>query len=699
MTIGKKMGVGFGVAILALVLILSVTNFSLIRLEKEFKEIEELSTDVQVVDKLAGTIANTESATLTWLRLQTEDSRQNLIRYQTNLQDRLSDTDNAIQNPERREVVADIKEDIDAFYSGVERTVALMDQRNEQVSNRMDIYGPEARRTLSRISKNAYADGNYRASNYASSASEALLLARFYAYKFLLTNETDAVDVYEKHRATFIERVEKVETSLDSQEDRDLLASAKAQFEKYHQAFGNAQDIILKRNNAIKTEVLANSKTLSEMSENLLASIKDTRTQKTAVYSQTKDSARLQAASVGVVGLVLACLFAYLITRQITLPVREAQDVISKLADGELTYTVPERTGKDEIANMMRELKGLSVKLKDTVGSIQGISLVIKDNSDEMADSSEGLSSRVEEQASTLEETASSMEELTSTVKTNADSAKEASDATANTRNIAQKGSEVANEAGQAMEKINDSSKQITEIINVIDEIAFQTNLLALNAAVEAARAGDAGRGFAVVAQEVRTLAQRSAESSKDIKNLIDDSSAQVKDGVSLVQKAVDSLQDIYNAVDGVSDTVDQIAKASGEQATSLDEVNQAVMEMDNVTQQNASMAQQSRNIASNLQNKSDELARAVAFFKINQSDIDTTASRTALNGAGQNGGAFHRHSSSANGSAANGAYTNGSANGSGANSSYGNGHGDDIKTPAIPAGQHADNEVDWKEF
>ena len=289
---------------------------------------------------------------------------------------------------------------------------------------------------------------------------------------------------------------------------------------------------------------------------------------------------------------------------------------LKSLSEGDLTSRID-----TEYEGIFKQLKDdynrTSSKLAEIVGSIKNISLAVNENAGDMSEGSSGLANRTEQQASTLEETAASMEELTTTVKTNADNAKEASQAALDTRNVAERGSEVANDAGAAMEKINDSSTKITDIINVIDEIAFQTNLLALNAAVEAARAGDAGRGFAVVAQEVRTLAQRSAQSSKDIKALIDDSSQQVSDGVQLVKTAVTSLQDIYDAIDNVSDTVNQIASASSEQATSLDELNQAIMEMDSTTQQNASMAHQSKTVAQLMQEKSYELSDMVSFFNI----------------------------------------------------------------------------------
>ncbi|MCL6507424.1 MAG: chemotaxis protein, partial [Bryobacteraceae bacterium] len=223
---------------------------------------------------------------------------------------------------------------------------------------------------------------------------------------------------------------------------------------------------------------------------------------------------------------------------------------------------------------------------------------------------------RTEQQAASLEETAAALDEITATVQRSAAGAKKASDAASEARADANKSGEVVREAVAAMGAIEGSSRQITQIIGVIDEIAFQTNLLALNAGVEAARAGDAGRGFAVVAQEVRGLAQRSAEAAKEIKTLIATSTAQVERGVKLVGHTGEALADIVAKVGAIDGLISEIASSSDEQAQGLAQVNVAVNQMDQVTQQNAAMVEEANAAAASLSNESHELTRLVCQFQ-----------------------------------------------------------------------------------
>lgn len=506
---------------------------------------------------------------------------------------------------------------------------------------------------------------------------------------WIRTKDPELLQKIAKDKENIQADIEKAKASLKDPQQRAEMQSIETAFKAFVEETKNIENVQLQQElNAKLDNIAVLGADIAKSADSLRISLASSQDDLYAEFSATKSQVSNTTLVLGFVGFILAITIAYFITRQIVKPVRAMQSAVDNLAQGDLTVNMPYTDGKDEIAQMCNKVDGFVKKLRDVVSSIKSISTDVSHNSDDMAESSNGLASRAEQQASTLEETAASMEELTSTVKTNADNAKEANQAAVETRSIAEQGSKVANDAGAAMQKINESSKEITDIINVIDEIAFQTNLLALNAAVEAARAGDAGRGFAVVAQEVRTLAQRSAQSSKDIKSLIDNSSKQVEDGVNLVETAVSALQKIHEAINSVADSVGQISTASTEQATSLDELNQAVMDMDSMTQQNASMAQQTRNVASMMQSSSSELADMVSFFKVAANEV---AARKAPVSDNPVGFSSVTSQSAKPVKAANTKKSNGKANGM-ADHDY------PAQAKAVE-GQDSFNDADWKEF
>jgi methyl-accepting chemotaxis protein len=264
-------------------------------------------------------------------------------------------------------------------------------------------------------------------------------------------------------------------------------------------------------------------------------------------------------------------------------------------------------------------------RIGQTIAEIKRSAREVASASQEISGSTTDLSQRTEEQAASLEETSASMEEIASTVKKNAESAQQANGSTAKAREIADRSGEVVAQAVAAMAKIEASSGQIADIISVIDEIARQTNLLALNAAVEAARAGEAGRGFAVVASEVRSLAQRSSQAAKDIKDLITNSSGQVQQGVELVNKAGTALGEIVTAIKEVSELVAGIAGASIEQASGVEQVNKALTQMDEVTQQNSALVEENAATAKTLEQQAHAMDERVAYFQVGEAAGETT--------------------------------------------------------------------------
>jgi len=292
-----------------------------------------------------------------------------------------------------------------------------------------------------------------------------------------------------------------------------------------------------------------------------------------------------------------------------------AVDIAGAIAAGDLSVPIATRSG--DHGSLLFAMKAMRDSLVTIVAQVRAGTLAIANASTEIAAGNQDLAERSERQASTLEETASSMEELTGTVRQNADNARQANTLAESAQAVAQRGGAVVAQVVQTMASINASSKQIAEIISVIDGIAFQTNILALNAAVEAARAGEQGRGFAVVAGEVRSLAQRSAAAAKEIKALIGDSVAKVDDGARLVDEAGRTMEEIVTSVKRVTDIMAEISHASREQSAGIEQINLAIGQMDETTQQNAALVEQAGAAAISLQDEAANLARLVSIFKL----------------------------------------------------------------------------------
>ena len=298
----------------------------------------------------------------------------------------------------------------------------------------------------------------------------------------------------------------------------------------------------------------------------------------------------------------------------------QVKEVLSALAAGDMSRRM-EGNYQGELARLQSDVNTMADKLKAIAGRISGASREVQGATREIASGVADLSERTEHQASSLEETSASMEELATTVRQNAGNAQEANAlATANSVS-ATSGGEIATKAIAAMGKIEESSRQIGDIVGLIQEIAFQTNLLALNAAVEAARAGEAGKGFAVVANEVRALAQRAGQASKDIKGLIVNSDNQVREGVNLVKQAGASLSEIVASAKKVATFVSEIAAATQEQSSGIEQVSKAVTGMDQMTQQNAALVEETNAALHSAQTQVDELRKVVAFFQTGEED------------------------------------------------------------------------------
>ncbi|MCW5692346.1 MAG: cache domain-containing protein [Pseudolabrys sp.] len=345
----------------------------------------------------------------------------------------------------------------------------------------------------------------------------------------------------------------------------------------------------------------------------------------TGVYNDdiAADRDKLLTATL-LVGLIIAVItggLAFFVARNINSRVSRLGSLstaIEELSRGNFAIKLPQTDGRDEIGRITAAIRAMVDRLSGTVTAITRASGEVTNASAEISTSTTDLSQRTEEQAASLEETTAAMQELAQTVKRNATNAQEANRSAGTTREVADRGGQVVVQAVQAMAKIEESSRKISDIIGVIDEIARQTNLLALNAAVEAARAGEAGRGFAVVASEVRSLAQRSSQAAKDITDLITNSSGQVKDGVDLVNRAGVSLNEIVESIKGMTTVVAEIAEASSEQATGIEEINRALAQMDEAIQQNSALVEQNAATAKTLEHQAQAMDEQISFFRMN---------------------------------------------------------------------------------
>ena len=297
--------------------------------------------------------------------------------------------------------------------------------------------------------------------------------------------------------------------------------------------------------------------------------------------------------------------------------VEEIQSLVVDAANSNLSTRIDLKDKSGSLRDLCEGLNGLIDTFSEFIDQIRSAAETIFTASSEIAQGNADLSSRTEQQAANLEETASSMEELTSTVKLNADNAKQANVLAEKASSVATDGGSLIQQVVLTMNDINQSAQKISDIIGVIDGIAFQTNILALNAAVEAARAGDQGRGFAVVASEVRTLAQRSANAAKDIKSLINDSVQKIQSGNALVGKSGETMKEIVTSIKRVNDIMSEIATASNEQSTGIEEVSTAISQMDEMTQQNAALVEEAAAAAESLQSQADQLTQSVAQFKL----------------------------------------------------------------------------------
>ena len=441
-----------------------------------------------------------------------------------------------------------------------------------------------------------------------------------------MTTASDSVSAAQKQ----------IEAMVQDEQSRALMADVAQKRKAYSELRASLQKR-LAQGDDVSQELETRLKPLADSYLNSVFQVADSAAKSLlAVQADAQASAttsQMVLAAGAALALLAGLLLGAMTTRSITRPIQRAADVAGAIRNGDLTSQI-DASGKDETAQMLRRLAGMQDNLRNIVANVRQGSEAVATASAQIASGNNDLSGRTEEQASALEQTAASMEQLGSTVRQNADNARQANQLALNASTVAVQGGDVVAQVVGTMKGINDSSRQIADIIGVIDGIAFQTNILALNAAVEAARAGEQGRGFAVVASEVRSLAQRSAEAAKQIKALITASVERVEQGTQQADKAGETMTEVVAAIRRVTDIMGEISAASSEQSTGVAQVGEAITQMDQTTQQNAALVEQSAAAADSLQRQAQELVQVVAVFRLDDGHASVTRAQPAVRSA-----------------------------------------------------------------
>jgi methyl-accepting chemotaxis protein len=464
----------------------------------------------------------------------------------------------------------------------------------------------------------------------AESMREALLKSAVSVRNMGLQSKVEEVQKDEaeakKQRNLYIAAKGKLEAAGLEPQERELFARLVAIDTKTDAFFKEAVDLAAQFNTEQAAGVITKKiDPLSTQALSELTAFVAMQRQRTEEAIKITNSSNQQAVGVitmaGALVLLAAAFMAWRLTLSITRPLRIALDATSRVAEGDLVSSI-EVTGSDEAGQLLAGLVEMRNKLAELVTQVRLGADNISTGASEIAAGNTDLSQRTETQASNLQETAASMEELSATVKNNADTARQANQMASSASSAAANGGVVVGEVVATMEGITTASRKIADIISVIDGIAFQTNILALNAAVEAARAGEQGRGFAVVASEVRSLAGRSAEAAKEIKSLIGASVEKIETGSRLVGAAGESMNDIVTQVKRVADLIGEISSSAQEQTTGIEQINQAIVQLDNVTQQNAALVEEAAAAADSLNQQADRMVQVVSSFKLTDTGI-----------------------------------------------------------------------------
>jgi methyl-accepting chemotaxis protein len=620
MTLGTKLAGGFGTVVVGILVLSAMSARVSSTVSNAMIESEEMANDVTLIMALQEDMLMVRMNVKDFLITNSEEDLRQYSDFAASFEDKFQKAKTAIQNPERVKFLEMIGEEIAHYQGKFAETVKLVDERNGIVDSQMGPAAERATALLAEISQTAEADGDMNAALAAAHADEQLMDARLAFFKYLRSGDEKFAKQAEAKAEETEEAIRHLETQVQNPKRLAWLKEADAAIMFWSGRVERGLAVQRERNELVREGLDKLGPQIAKTASELVASLNKSKAEVGDRARATAASGQLQTAGIsGFVALVGAML-ALVIARGVIRGLKTLESRLKDISQGEgdLTKRV-DITSRDEIGLVAQWFNLFVEKIERVVSDVKAGALQIDAGGTQIASASQSLAQGASEQASSLQQISASLEEISGQTNQSAENARQANTLAEEAKKSADRGHQEMAQMNKAVNEIKQSSGEISKIIKVIDEIAFQTNLLALNAAVEAARAGEAGKGFAVVAEEVRNLAQRSAEAAKNTSSMIEDSVKRSENGVQIAGRVGQALEEITTATKKVNTLLSEIASAASEQATGVGQINQGVSQLDQVTQQNAGNSEELASSAEEMSSQVSSLNDLVNQFKVSE--------------------------------------------------------------------------------